>query len=191
MSFMRSAARFFLDIVETVVVALAIFVIIYLFLVQPHQVNGNSMWPNFLSGEYLLTDKLSYRLEEPQRGDVVIFHAPPGAHCPQELQCDFVKRIIGLPEEVVEVKDGNVFINGSMLNESYLTNEQVSVTNTPSGEILEVPLSNSEYFVMGDNRSHSSDSRAWGPIKFEDIVGKAWIRYWPPQRAGFIAEASF
>ncbi len=188
---LRTIAHFFLDIIETVVVALAIFVVIYLFLVQPHQVNGNSMWPNFFSGEYLLTDKLSYRFHDPERGDVVVFHAPSGARCPQELQCDFVKRIIGLPDENIQISEGIIMINDVILDEEYLPDEQAFVTNTSNGEPLRTSLKSDEYFVLGDNRSHSSDSRAWGPTTKESIVGRAWIRYWPPQRAGFIAEAQY
>ena len=184
-----AALRFFLDIIETIVLASAIFVIIYLFLVQPHQINGNSMLPNFFNGEYLLTNKIGYRLHEPTRGDVIIFHAPSGARCPQELQCDFVKRIIGLPGEIVEVASGTVSIDGSNLYEIYIPDE--SSTKTHSGDPLTVKLGEDEYFVLGDNRDHSSDSRTWGPVTREDIVGKAWLRYWPLKRLGIIAEAGY
>lgn len=184
-------ARFFLDIIETIVVALAIFVLIYLFLVQPHQVNGNSMWPNFLDGEYMLTDKLSYRLNEPVRGDVIIFRAPTGARCPQQLQCDFVKRIIGLPGETILLREGNVLVNDVELSETYLPDDPRFETATPSEGPLSIRLKGGEYFVLGDNRGHSSDSRAWGTVPRENIVGRAWLRYWPPQRVGFIAEAAY
>lgn len=188
---LKTIAHFFMDIIETIVVALAIFVVIYMFLVQPHQVNGNSMWPNFLSGEYLLTDKLSYRFQEPQRGDVIIFHAPPNANCPKQLQCDFVKRIIALPNETVGIANGQVLIEGKRLNESYLDDDSNQMTLTRSADSFSIKLDSNEYFMMGDNRAHSSDSRAWGPIEKEDIVGKAWLRYWPPQRVGFVAIAAY
>lgn len=187
---MKTVVHFFLDIIETIVVALALFVIIYLFLVQPHQINGNSMYPSFFDGEYLLTDKLSYRFKDPQRGDVIIFHAPAGARCPKELQCDFVKRIIGLSRETIEIKEGKIYINGSLIEESYVqTNDEV--INREVKTELQFVLKEDEYFVMGDNRSHSSDSRAWGSVPKENIVGRAWIRYWPLKRAGIIAEASY
>jgi len=187
----RIIVQFFLDIVETVVVGLAMFVVIYLFLVQPHQVNGNSMWPNFLDGEYLLTDKFSYRLREPKRGDVIIFLAPSGAHCPQELHCDFVKRIIGLPGERIVITEGKVFVNGTQLTEAYLPNDPSFETTTATNSPMDITLKENEYFVLGDNRSHSSDSRAWGVVPKDNIVGRAWLRYWPPRRVGFIAEAAY
>lgn len=186
----RIIVQFFLDIVETVVVGLAMFVVIYLFLVQPHQVNGNSMWPNFLDGEYLLTDKFSYRLREPKRGDVIIFLAPSGARCPQELHCDFVKRIIGLPAERVVITEGKIFINGTQLTESYIPSDPGFFTATTNNS-LDVVLGPEDYFVLGDNRGHSSDSRAWGTVPRDNIVGRAWFRYWPPKRLGFIADAAY
>jgi signal peptidase I len=189
-TFLKTVVHFFMDIIETIVVALAIFVVIYMFLIQPHQVNGNSMWPNFLSGEYLLTDKLSYRFQDPQRGDVIIFHAPTGANCPQQLQCDFVKRIIGLPKETLEIREGQVYVNDLKLSETYLQSLSTPTAISRGVDSFSVQLGDSEYFVMGDNRSHSSDSRAWGPVEKENIVGKAWLRYWPPQRVGFIAIAT-
>ncbi|OGY20825.1 MAG: signal peptidase I [Candidatus Chisholmbacteria bacterium RIFCSPLOWO2_01_FULL_49_14] len=191
MKLLRVIARFFLDIIETVVVALAIFILIYLFVVQPHQVNGNSMWPSFLDGEYLLTDKFSYRFREPMRGDVIIFLAPSGARCPQQLQCDFVKRIIALPHETVSLKEGGVYVNNTLLHETYLPSDPAFETDSPTGNPTSVELKDDQYFVMGDNRGHSSDSRAWGSVPRDNIVGKAWLRYWPPQRVGFIAVAAY
>ncbi|MCH7951389.1 signal peptidase I [Patescibacteria group bacterium] len=191
MKLLRLIARFFLDIIETVVVAMAIFVIIYLFLIQPHQINGNSMWPNFLDGEYLLTDKFSYRFNDPRRGDVIIFRAPPSARCPLELQCDFVKRIVGLPQETITIQEGEILVNGTTLSEAYLPNETAFGTGTPGNKPFTLRLGEDEYFVLGDNRGHSSDSRGWGPVPAENIVGRAWVRYWPPQRVGFIAEAAY
>jgi signal peptidase I len=145
------------------------------------------MWPSFYSGEYLLTDKLTYRFRDPERGEVVIFEAPAGARCPQELQCDFVKRVIGLPGEKLEIREGNVFINGIQLKEPYIASELTANTFMNSADTFSINLDGT-YFVMGDNRSHSSDSRAWGPINKDSIIGKAWFRYWPPQKAGFIPQ---
>jgi signal peptidase I len=173
--------RFILDFIETIVTALVLFVIIYLFLFQPHQVKGSSMQPNFENGEYLLTNKITYRFNQPQRGDIVIFKAPP------KQEYDYIKRIIGLPGDQVSLQKGKLFINGSLLDEtSYLPQD----TFTSEGHFLpegkEITVPEKQYFVVGDNRLHSSDSRDWGYIMTGDIVGKAWLRYWPADKFGFI-----
>ena len=182
---LKQLGAFLLDIFETLVIALSIFLIVYLFLMQPHQVNGQSMIPNFESGDYVLTDKISYRLGEPQRGDVVVFHAPSSAHCPQGTGCDFIKRVVGLPGELVEIKDSQIFVNSESLGEVYIPDE----FQTEAGSFTRnksVSLGDNQYFVVGDNRPHSSDSRVWGPIDKSMIVGKAFFRYWPPETMGVI-----
>lgn len=182
---LKQLGAFLLDIFETLVIALSIFLIVYLFLMQPHQVNGQSMIPNFESGDYVLTDKISYRLGEPQRGDVVVFHAPSSAHCPQGTGCDFIKRVVGLPGELVEIKDSQIFVNSKPLGEVYIPDE----FQTEAGSFTRnksVSLGDNQYFVAGDNRPHSSDSRVWGPIDKSMIVGKAFFRYWPPETMGVI-----
>jgi len=186
----RVVGGFFLDIIETVVIALSIFLIVYLFVMQPHQVNGASMYPNFQDGEYLLTDKVSYRMGEPERGDVVVFKAPPAAQCPEGTGCDFIKRIIALPGETVEVKDNAVLVNGKTLDEKYLPE---SFVTRPGAFMIDGPIAlrTGEYFVMGDNRNHSSDSRTWGPVSEDLIVGKVFFRYWPPPEMGVIQAAEY
>jgi signal peptidase I len=114
MWFLRQLWAFFLDFIETIVVSLAIFAIVYLFLFQPHQVDGRSMEPTFQNGEYILTDKVSYRFREPARGDVVVFNSP------QDERVDFIKRIIATPGDTVEVKGGYVYLNGQMMEEPYI-----------------------------------------------------------------------
>ncbi len=186
----QAIGNFFLDIIETVVVSLSIFLIIYLTLVQPHQVNGQSMVPNFQSGEYLLTDKISYRFRQPERGEVVVFHAPEAAHCPQGTGCDFIKRIIGLPGETVELKESTFYINGQPLKEDYIPSD----FETLPGAFLKnraITLGSDEYFVSGDNRPYSSDSRSWGPIQRAEIVGRAFLSYWPPSTSGLIKKATY
>ena len=185
MSFFQSVGAFFLDIIETAVVALSIFLILYLFIMQPHQVNGQSMDPTFQHGEYVMTDKLSYRFNNPQRGDVVVFKAPTSAQCPEGAGCDFIKRIIGLPGDTVEVKDNHFYLNGELLAEPYLDS---SVVTKPYNYTLNGPVMvpQNSYFVSGDNRPHSSDSRLWGPVSRDDIVGKVFFRYWPIPRIGII-----
>jgi len=189
-SFIGSIGEFFLEITQTVVVVLSIFLILYLFVLQPHQVNGLSMYPNFDNGEYLLTDKVSYKTGTPKRGDVVVFHAPEAAQCPEGTGCDFIKRVIGLPGETVEVKDNGFWINGIKLPEPYIPDENLTRPGAfTQGRII--TLGAFEYFVSGDNRPHSSDSRAWGPITPKDIVGKGFFRYWPPQSIGILPTVNY
>lgn len=181
----RAIGSFFLDIIETVVIALSVFLIIYLFFMQPHQVNGQSMVPTFQDREYLLTDKISYKLREPERGEMVVFHAPDNAGCPPGGSCDFIKRIIGIPGDTVEVKDNRVYVNGNEIIENYLSPSTITQPGTYTRN-RSIILGPDEYFVMGDNRGHSSDSRAWGPVTSDALVGRVFFRYWPISQAGVI-----
>lgn len=183
--FISVIGAFFLDIIETIVIALSVFLVVYLFFMQPHQVNGQSMVPTFIDQEYLLTDKVSYKLSDPHRGDLVVFHAPSSANCPPGGGCDFIKRVIGVPGDVIDFRDGQVYVNNEKLDEPYLDPDIVTETSnfTSNGPIR---LGADEYFVMGDNRPHSSDSRTWGPISESDIVGKVFFRYWPPDKTGLV-----
>ncbi len=176
---------FFLDFLETIVVALSIFVVIYLFLFQPHEVKGASMESNFHDGEYILTDKISYRFREPARGEVIIFKAP------KNPDIDYIKRIIGLPGETVKVDNGYVWVNAKKLVEDYI-HDQTTILGSgfiSEGQDAVVPVN--EYFVMGDNRPHSSDSREFGPIPKSSIIGRALIRYWPPPNLGMIPQIQY
>jgi signal peptidase I len=187
---LKSIGAFFLDIIETVVIALSIFLILYLFIMQPHQVNGQSMDPTFHHAEYVMTDKLSYKFGIPQRGDVVVFKAPPAANCPEGSGCDFIKRVIGLPGDTIEVRNNQLIINGIPLSENYLASTIKTLPGQYTSQgIVTVPPDS--YFVVGDNREHSSDSRAWGPVTFDHIVGKVFFRYWPLTRAGIITHAQY
>ncbi len=171
---LKRIGAFFLDLIETVVIALAIFVVVYLFLVQPHQVKGRSMVPNFEDGEYLLTDKVSYKIGQPSRGDVIVFKAP------ENEKYDYIKRIIGVPGDTVSISGGRVYINGIRLEEDYLPQDFVTRGGSYLSEGDSVVVEDGEYFCVGDNRSHSSDSREWGMVPQENIIGRAWFRYWPP-----------
>ena len=183
MWFLRSVWLFFLDFIETIVVSLAIFAIVYIFLFQPHQVEGNSMLPNFRNGEYILTDKVSYRLREAKRGDVVVFHSP------QDETVDFIKRIIAIPGDTVMVKGGYVYLNGEKLEEPFINEPGEVLNGRTMREGEEVTVPSGRYVVMGDNRSHSSDSREWGFVTEEEIVGRAFFRYWPLQAFGVVSTA--
>lgn len=186
----RILGNFFLDIIETVVVALSIFLIVYLFVMQPHQVNGLSMYPNFDHGEYLLTDKVSYRVGDPKRGDVVVFKAPEASHCPEGTGCDFIKRVIGLPGDTVEIREQKVYVNGQILDESYLPADFVTHPGayTMNGPVVIPP---GQYMVFGDNRNNSSDSRAWGPVTKEKIVGRVFFAYWPVSKIGLLPKIEY
>ncbi|KKQ91726.1 MAG: Signal peptidase I [Microgenomates group bacterium GW2011_GWC1_39_7b] len=164
---------FFLDILEVVVFAVGIFFFVYLLIMRPHKIKGQSMHPNFPDGEYLLTEKVTYYTRSPKRGDVVVF-TPPISETDE-----FIKRIIGLPGERIMLKDNRVYINDTLLTESYLSNDIYTENEgfLKDGENYTVPTD--QYFVMGDNRPHSSDSRSWGSITKKSISGRAWIIYWP------------
>ncbi len=167
-----SIGQFILSFLETVVVALVISIVLYIFIMTPHEVIGNSMHPTYKNGEYLMANKITYRLKDPQRGDVIIFKY-------SDTQ-DFIKRVIGLPGDTVMLKDGQLYINNKLLDESNYLNDSVYTNGgdfLKEGESKTVP--EGEYFVCGDNRPHSSDSRTFGSISKEDIKGKAWIVYFP------------
>jgi signal peptidase I len=178
---LRSLWQFFLDFVETIVIALAIFVIVYRFLFQPHQVKGNSMMNNFYDGEYVLTDKITYRFRLPARGEVIVFKAP------KNEDYDYIKRIIALPGDRVKVEGGQVYLNNQKLDESvYLHQDSYTQAGYFSQEGTEILVPAESYYVLGDNRNHSSDSREWGVVPKDNIIGRAWIRYWPLNQFGVI-----
>jgi signal peptidase I len=180
MEILRRLGAFFLDILQVIVFAVALFLFMYLLVLQPHKIKGDSMQPNYPDGEYLLTDKVTYRFEEPKRGDVVVFQAPT------DNGEEFIKRIIGLPGEVVSIKEGKVYVNGKRLDETYLDRDLYTSGGLflKNGEEIKVPQN--EYFVLGDNRPFSSDSRSWGFIGKDKITGRAWLIYWPPQKGGVV-----
>ena len=161
------------EVVETVLLAVAIWAVINL-AVARYVVDGDSMEPNLHTGQFLMVNKLIYVLIPPQRGDIIVFDYPgnPGD--------DYVKRVIGLPGDTVIIENGDVYVNGVQLEELYVS----SNTTIPSKGKWIVPADN--YFVLGDNRPHSSDSRQWGMLEEQYIVGKAWISYWPPKHWGII-----
>ena len=176
----RSTTVFLLEIIKVVAIALAIILPVRTFLIQPFYVKGQSMEPNFYNYEYLIVDELSYRLREPARGEVVVLRDPRVNHQKQF----FIKRVIGLPGEQVAIENGQVKIintenpKGLVLEESYIPQE---ATTTSNGE--PVTLKPGEYFVLGDNREHSYDSRYVGAFQKNEIVGRVWLRAWPPYRA--------
>lgn len=175
---------FLLEVVQIVVVAAAIVLPVRYFLIQPFNVKGASMEPNFHDNEYLIIDELSYRFREPQRGEVVVFRPPldPGEY--------YIKRVIGLPGETIEITDGRVYLSNAAhpnrveLKEAYL--DDLSTQGKKK-----VTLAADEYMVLGDNRDESLDSRSFGPIKRSALIGRAWVRGLPLSRAGLFALPSY
>lgn len=157
--------RFVREIVETIAFTLLIFSVIH-FAVQGFRTNGESMEPNFHNNEYVLVNKVVYLLQQPQRGDVVVFRYPlnPGE--------DFIKRIIGLPGDTVQTTPDSVSVDGVVLNEPF-----ISIPSNIANETWK--LAPNQFFVMGDNRDNSLDSRFWGPLDRSYIVGKVVLSYWP------------
>jgi len=161
------------DLAGTILPAVLIALLIHVFLAQATRVYGQSMQPNLHTNERLVVEKLSYRFHGPRRGDVVVLHDPGGG---SEL---LIKRVIGLPGERVTIADGRVFIDGVALEESYLNQE----TQGSGRSWLVPPL---QVFVMGDNRQASRDSRSFGPVVLDQIIGRALFRYWPPDQIGIL-----
>lgn len=174
-----SVGSFLWELARVVIIAFAIMLLFRMFIAEPFIVSGSSMVPNYHDREYLVVNKLGYRFNEPQRGDVVVFHYP------KDTSQYFIKRIIGLPGEKVKVENGHVVIynnehkNGSVLEEAYLPSQDITF-----GKNDVVTLGSGEYFVLGDNRLASSDSRVWGILPKNDIVGKAWLRVFPVSNFG-------
>ncbi len=145
------------------------------FIIQPFIVDGPSMEPNFYDKEAILVDKVSWRVRPPARGEVVIFKAPPQ---PNE---DYIKRIVGLPGETVAIEEGKILVNNKELSEVYLPSNGIS-----TDEYVQKTLGPGEYFVMGDNRPHSSDSRDWGAVPQKNLVGRALVIVFPLEKIGII-----
>lgn len=194
MGILKTIFSFFMDIIETVVVALCIFVVVYLFLMQPHQVVGNSMIPNFHDKEYILTDKFSYCRRGPMRGEVIVFESP------EDADKEFIKRVIGLPGEGIKIENGKVLINGKILSEEYLDPDLRSPTGKFLHEGEDVVIPENSYAVFGDNRLNSSDSRTWGFIEGGQkcgffgssvIIGRAIFVYWPPNQARSVPKVTY
>lgn len=170
-SLIKKYLPFVWEIIKIFVIASVIVLPIRYFLFQPFIVKGESMVPSFQSGDYLIVDEVSYRFSNPNRGDVIVFKYP------KDEKQKFIKRIIGLPGETVEVKGGKVMIykdnNVQTLDEKYILN--------PAGTIgeIKITLGVDEFFVLGDNREYSYDSRAWGSVPRKDIIGKVFLRVLP------------
>jgi signal peptidase I len=169
------------EIFKVLILALVIIIPLRVFVAEPFIVSGNSMVPNFLNNQYLIVDKVEYRFGKPERYDVIVFKYP------KDTSQYFIKRIIGLPGETVKVEQGHILVinkdnpDGFVVKEPYLPNQAVTF-----GPDTPVTLGSREYFVLGDNRLASSDSRVWGVLPYSDIIGKAWLRAFPLNKFGII-----
>jgi signal peptidase I len=186
-----------LEIVETLVLTLVIYLLIHNFIAQPFEVEQNSMVPTIQEHEYVLIDKLSPRFSDYQRGDIIVFNPPAGY---EQGGVPFIKRVIGLPGDTVTLENGKVFVTppgGARveLSEPYVVRDidggaaSTQCRDAPCTSEWTVP--DGEYFVMGDNRPQSQDSRFFGPIDRDTIVGRAWVRYFPLDRIGFMERPSY
>jgi signal peptidase I len=185
-----SIGSFVLDFIQSIVLALAVFVILYLFVAQPNEVKGSSMLPNFVDKEFLLTEKISYYFSDPKRGDVVIFKAPSTESCAAD-ECEYIKRVIGIPGDKVMIKGGQVYLNGKLLDQTFLPNGVLTEQEEYMQEGVEITVPDGQYLCFGDNREHSRDGRAFGPINKDLIVGKAFFKYWPVSSIGLVPTVRF
>ena len=167
---------FALDFIKVFIIAVAIIVPIRWFLFQPFVVTGDSMRPNFQNGDYLIIDEISYRFREPHRGDVIVLRFPN-----DESQF-FIKRIIGLPNDRVVIENGKVKIYNSEHSQGFVMEEQYLPSNNLTYGNLDLTLDKDDFFVLGDNRLSSSDSRIWGTLPQKDIVGRVFLRIFPLPR---------
>lgn len=171
----RSALR---EVVETVLFTLIIYVLVRHFLFENYRVVGYSMTPTLEDDQFLVVNKLGYRLHEPQRGDIIVFRDP------RNPDRKLIKRVIGLPGETLDIKQGQIFINEQPLDELYIRNPgHYSMPPTP--------IPPDQYFVLGDNRNNSSDSHNWGTLPIGEIIGKAWLSYWPPPLWGVVPHETY
>lgn len=182
---MRSAAGCLFELVETVVLTVIIFLVIQTLVAQPYKVEQHSMENTLLPDQYVLVDKITPRFSDYGRGDVIVFEPPP------EYRGDgtpFIKRVIGLPGDMIEIHDGAVYVNDARLEEPYVRQDEPTQA---SGSASSWAIGAGDLFVLGDNRENSSDSRVFGPVRRDSVVGRAWLRYWPLEAFGILAHPTY
>ena len=187
----RPALGCLFEIVETLVLTLIIFLVIQNFVAQPYKVQQQSMERTLEPEQYVLVDKLTPRFDQYKRGDIVVFHPPADWG---EDDTPFIKRVIGEGGDTVEIRDGDVLINGTVIEEAYVyeddvTGEPQETTASLDQSTWTVP--DGELFLMGDHRSNSADSRTFGPVEVEQIIGRAWLRYWPIDTFGILPTPTY
>lgn len=174
----RAFARGLLEVLQALAIAVLISVGLNLFVVQVTEVRQRSMEPTLLSGDRVLVSKVDYRLHPPERGDIIVFRPPIDTNIP------YVKRVVALPGETVDLRDGRVAVNGRLLDEPYAFG-QTQVRSSQVRFPFRVPAGH--VFVLGDNRPVSGDSREWGPVPDENVIGKVILKFWPLREARFFA----
>jgi len=177
-------------VVETLVLTLVIFLVIQNFVAQPYQVKQQSMERTLEPGQYVLVDKLTPRFSPYRRGDIVVFTPPPGW---TDNDTPFIKRVIGVPGDTIEIRDdGFVYANGTRLAEPYLyiQNNQLQATIAPPSQ-SRWAVGAAQLFVLGDHRMNSADSRSFGLVEHDSIIGRAWLRYWPLDVFGIVGTPSY
>jgi signal peptidase I len=187
----RPALGCLFEVVETLVLTVVIFLGIQTFVAQPYKVQQGSMETTLLPDQYVLVDKLTPRWSTYSRGDIVVFDPPE--NWTESTGVPFIKRVIGLPGDHVQLRDGAVYVNGTKLDEPYIfTEDNVRQTTDPTpGGPSEWLVPQGQLFVMGDHRQNSSDSRTFGPIETSHVIGRAWLRYWPVDTFGTLATPTY
>ncbi|HZN87539.1 MAG TPA: signal peptidase I [Thermoleophilaceae bacterium] len=189
-----------IELVTIVAVALGLALGIQAFLVKPFRIPSESMVPTLEVGQRVLVDRVSFRFSDPDRGDIVVFKPPLGSESnqcgaqhssdsacprstPERSDTNFIKRVVGTPGDRLKVIDGAVYINGKRQKEEFARlDSECEICNLPK----EITIPQDQYFMMGDNRGESADSREWGPVPKKWIIGKAFMTYWPPRRIGIL-----
>jgi signal peptidase I len=182
----RSAVGCLFEIVETLVLTVVIFLGLQTFVAQPYKVDGSSMERTLMQDQYVLVDKLSPRWAPYARGEIVVFDPPPGLEAGPNPS-PFIKRVIGLPGDRIELRDGAVFVNGTRLDEPYAyAHGGVTQPTAARAGVSQWLVPSGQLFVMGDHREVSEDSRVFGPIDTSRVIGRAWLRYWPISSFGIL-----
>ena len=178
MGIVKKTIDFVMEILETIAFVGSIFIVIYLFILQPNQVKGASMLPNLTEGDYIFTSKITYKFREMKKGDIVVFRSPSNP------DIEFIKRVLGLPGDKVMVLDGKVYLNEIQLSEAYIPASTPLAHNGYLKNGVPIIVPENHIFVMGDNREVSSDSRIFGPIPISSLIGQVFYRYFPIGKIG-------
>ena len=188
MSILKGIIGFVMDMLETIVFVGAMFVVVNYYILQPSQVRGSSMLPTLRDNDRIFVSRVTYKLRQPQRGDIVVLNSP------ENKEIEFVKRVIGLPGDKIMIDDCSppfrtqcdIYVNGEKLSESYIKDKTQLYENSIYSEGQEFTVPDQSVFVMGDNRTGSLDSRIFGPVRQDSIIGVVFFRYFPSDTVGVL-----